>query len=180
MADRVTFPATIRVYYRKETGESWIIRDPKWLDEEYDRQMSVFTDRLDASFAVDPLFLAMTPEQQNESRDRATGAFAKNFNAMRARHEAAFEEAKEYNLLLVKPTHREVTAARAKAKIVDNETGNISYDNEVLLEAIMPGHVEDDEGKVISIDSLDSEPLVEEIRLLLWRAIRPVESRLPF
>lgn len=174
MADRkgTKFPVSLLVAARPDTGETFILYTDRELQEQADVQMADLEQSLEARRAG-----GEKPEAQEKLRQSVKAEIDARLARERRDREAAMPCAERVEYTLIKPTWGEHLRALGAANVLNEETGEVRFDQNVYAREIVPGAVDG----MSESDVLDMDPVVaDELRGRLLRAISPSRARLPF
>ena len=176
MAKRTTFEVSIRLYQRPSTGESWIIRDKDWFEDQKKR----IEENAENLITQENIRIPKSDEDKEVRRQELLTLPLKLLAEQQARHEALRDTVEPTAFRLSKPTHGQNLKAKEAAKVTHPLSGETRYDIEKWQEALIsePGAVIDEDGESVKINDLDPV-VVPELSYYLWRSVTPDESRLP-
>lgn len=178
MPSKTKFTATFPVAFNPETGEEFVL----YTDKEIAEREKVMLANIEQ--AIDALPPAQTEdglaEQQkkaDEFRASETAAIHARTKRFKADRDAALGTAEVVSFVIRKPTWGEHLEALGKANVLNEDTGQQTFSEDLYVRELMPSCIEDMKPK----DVLELSPTVAgELRFRFLRAVSPNENRLPF
>ena len=178
MPSKIKFPVSLSVACNVDTGEEFIL----YTDREIEERDKVLVANIDQAIAAwtppdTDEARAARPEAEEKFREDTLRSIAAATERFKADRDAAEPYAERFDFLLLKPTWGEHLAAKGIANIINDNTGEARFDEDVYARELLPFCVEG----MKSVDVMGLTPKVgEELRFRLLRSMFPQENRLPF
>jgi hypothetical protein len=178
LPSKVKFTASFLLAFNPETGEEFVLYSDKEIAE---REKVMLANVEQAIDAWPPTLTEESIADQKKAADAfrasesaALKAKSKRFKADR---DGAMDTAETLSFVVCKPTWGEHLEAIGKANVLNEDTGQATFDENVYVRELLPLCIEDMKAK----DVLDLSPTVAgELRFRFLRAVSPNENRLPF
>ena len=173
MSNYLTFPASIVVAIKADTGEEFLLRTDKELAEYQQIAAEDMEERLRAM-----QINGTKPEMLAARRSMETATIQASFERAKKDRDAALPTSITFDYKLKKPLYREYVAAESMATQAD-QNGEVKFDQNVFAEIVLPGAVLNTAGEEVDTGEL---PIIvgRELKGRLMRAIFPDSKRLPF
>ena len=178
MPSKTKFTVTLRTSCNPETGETFIL----YTDRELEERNKVLLADLEERIAGWPT-IADDKEAQEQQKQAGilSAAIRAEIDARTARQKAerdiALPDADTQDFTIFKPTWFEHLDALGKANVLNEDTGQSTFSEDIYVRELLPMCIEGMLPK--DVGALDTT-IAGELRFRFLRSISPNQNRLPF
>lgn len=175
---RIKFPVTLTIACRPDTGEEFVL----YTDREFAERNAILVANMEQSLASivpskDEDAAAKQQEGMATFRESTLAEIKARTDREKSERDIALPFATEYDFIIVKPTWGMHLDALGVANVMNEDTGETHFNEDLYARTILPESLDGMKPKEV----LELSPtVVNELRFRLLRSISPNQSRLPF